>query len=158
MQTFANIWNYQFSIGGSPITVGTIVIALFLVIIGYAVSRALSKGLSRALIRRFTIESGQAAALETFSFYLFFVGVVVTALRLVEFPLTVFTIAGGALAIGVGFGSQELMNNFISGLIMLMERPVRVGDLVELGGTYGHIEAIGARHGISLHESSHLAC
>ena len=70
---------------------------------------------------------------------------VVTALRLVDFPLTIFTIAGGALAIGVGFGSQELMNNFISGLIMLMERPVRVGDLVELGGTYGHVEAIGAR-------------
>lgn len=145
METFSNIWNYPFTIGANQLTVGTILIALVLIILGYIVSRALSKGLSRALVRKFTIESGQASALETFSFYLFFVGVVVTALRVVDFPLTIFTIAGGALAIGVGFGSQELMNNFISGLILLMERPVRVGDLVELGGTYGHIEAIGAR-------------
>jgi small-conductance mechanosensitive channel len=52
---------------------------------------------------------------------------------------------GGAIAIGVGFGSQNVINNFISGLILLAERPVRVGDLVEIDGLQGSIEQIGAR-------------
>ena len=52
---------------------------------------------------------------------------------------------GGAIAIGVGFGSQNILNNFISGLILLAERPVRVGDLVEIQGLQGTIEHIGPR-------------
>ena len=67
------------------------------------------------------------------------------ALRTVNFPLTAFTFAGGALAIGIGFGSQNIMNNFISGLILMLERPVRANDLVELENTHGVIEHIGAR-------------
>jgi small-conductance mechanosensitive channel len=60
-------------------------------------------------------------------------------------PLTVFAFLGGALAIGVGFGSQNILNNFISGLIILAERPIRVGDLVEIDGLYGNIQHVGAR-------------
>jgi small-conductance mechanosensitive channel len=70
---------------------------------------------------------------------------VVFALWVAEIPLTVFTLAGGALAIGVGFGSQSILNNFISGLILLAERPIKVGDLIEVGGTFGQVENIGAR-------------
>jgi small-conductance mechanosensitive channel len=57
----------------------------------------------------------------------------------------VFTLAGGALAIGIGFGSQNILNNFISGLILLAERPIKVGDLIEVEGTFGQVERIGAR-------------
>ncbi|MFG0315709.1 MAG: mechanosensitive ion channel family protein, partial [Planctomycetota bacterium JB042] len=58
---------------------------------------------------------------------------------------TAFTILGGAFAIGIGFGSQNLMNNFISGLILLVERPIRVGDLIQVGDLLGIVERIGAR-------------
>jgi small-conductance mechanosensitive channel len=57
----------------------------------------------------------------------------------------VFTLAGGAIAIGIGFGSQKIVNNFISGLILLAERPIKVGDLIEVGETFGEVESIGAR-------------
>jgi small-conductance mechanosensitive channel len=63
----------------------------------------------------------------------------------VKVPLTAFTVLGGAVALGVGFGSQNIINNFISGLILLAERPVKVGDLIQLGDLFGNIEHIGAR-------------
>ena len=59
--------------------------------------------------------------------------------------LALITGLGGAIAIGVGFGSQNVLNNFISGLILLAERPVRAGDLVDIQGLNGTIEHIGAR-------------
>jgi small-conductance mechanosensitive channel len=67
------------------------------------------------------------------------------SLELVHIPLTVFTFLGGAIAIGVGFGSQNILNNFFSGLILLAEQPVRVGDLVDLDGLCGIVEKIGTR-------------
>ena len=67
------------------------------------------------------------------------------ALELIHLPLTVFAFMGGAVAIGVGFGSQNVLNNFMSGLILLAERPIRVGDLVDIDGLYGTIEHVGAR-------------
>ena len=69
----------------------------------------------------------------------------VFALWVSEIPLTVFALAGGAIAIGVGFGSQNVVNNFISGLILLAERPIKVGDLIQVGDTFGEVETIGAR-------------
>lgn len=60
-------------------------------------------------------------------------------------PLTVFAFFGGAIAIAVGFGAQHIINNFISGFILMLERPIRIGDLVELNGIYGHIRHVGAR-------------
>jgi small-conductance mechanosensitive channel len=92
-----------------------------------------------------SLELGAANAAETLSFYGLFVTFALVSLNLVKFPLTVFTIAGGAVAIGVGFGSQNVMNNFISGLILLFERPIRAGDLVSVEGTHGIVEHIGGR-------------
>jgi MscS family membrane protein len=66
-------------------------------------------------------------------------------MHMVNIDLTAFTILGGALAIGVGFGSQALINNFIGGLIMLAERPVRLGERIIFGGTDGIVEDVGFR-------------
>ena len=70
-------------------------------------------------------------------FYILLITVVLFALKLINIPLTVFTVLGGALAIGIGFGSQNLMSNFISGLILLAERPIRVGDFIQIGDLMG---------------------
>src|SRR5690606_18317118 len=75
-------------------------------------------------------------------------------LRMANVPLTVFTVVGGALAIGVGFGSQNIINNFVSGLILLLERPIRAGDFIEIGGTIGTVEKIGARSTLLLTPSN----
>jgi len=73
------------------------------------------------------------------------VGIVVFALVRVHIPLTVFTFFGGALAIGVGFGAQNIINNFISGLILLVERPIKLGDIVDVEGVRGTVTHIGSR-------------
>jgi small-conductance mechanosensitive channel len=66
-------------------------------------------------------------------------------LRSLHLPLTAFAFISGAVAIGVGFGAQNIINNFISGWILMSERPVRIGDIVEIGDATGVVETIGAR-------------
>jgi potassium-dependent mechanosensitive channel len=141
-----DVWEYKLLVlDGQAIRVGAFVLAIALIVSGYVLSRRASRTLERVLMSRLHVEAGAAAAIETLAFYLFFAAAVVTGLRFVHFPLTPFTIVGGALAIGVGFGSQNVMNNFISGLILMLERPVRNGDLVEVEGTFGHIVNMGPR-------------
>lgn len=144
--TFAELWNYPLiQLSGQAVTVGNILLAVFLLALGFFVSKLLSQVLAQTLGRRLHVDPGARDAIRTLSFYLIFVSFAFTSLNLVQFPLTIFTIAGGAVAIGVGFGSQNLMNNFISGLILHLERPIRIGDLVSVEGTHGIVEAIGAR-------------
>jgi small-conductance mechanosensitive channel len=66
-------------------------------------------------------------------------------MHLVHLPITAFAFLGGALAIGVGFGAQNLLNNFISGFIIMAERPIRLGDLIEIEGSFARVEDIGPR-------------
>ena len=70
---------------------------------------------------------------------------VVTILDLIHVPLTAFAFISGAIAIGVGFGAQNIINNFISGWILMWERPVRINDYIEIGGTTGTVEKINTR-------------
>jgi small-conductance mechanosensitive channel len=69
----------------------------------------------------------------------------VLALDLVKIPLTVFAFLGGALAIGFGFGAQVLIKNFISGVMLLIERPIKVGDIVQIGDIVGAVTNISIR-------------
>jgi len=69
-----------------------------------------------------------------------------TILDLLNLPLTAFAFVSGAIAIGVGFGAQNIINNFISGWILMWERPIRIGDILELGQERGRVEAINTRY------------
>jgi small-conductance mechanosensitive channel len=134
-----------FVVDDNAITVGKLATALLLFVIGFQASRIASRLLARLLSRRTSLDAGAADAIRGLSFYALLVVFFLFALRSVNIPLTVFTILGGALAIGVGFGSQNIVNNFISGLILLVERPISTQDIVEVEGTLGQVERIGAR-------------
>ena len=152
------VWNYELlEVENNPITAGKILLALLLLILGAWASRYLSQLFARRVLERFRLDEGVVAALQKFTFYLLFLAFFLWALRLVNIPLTVFTFLGGAVAIGVGFGSQNIVNNFMSGLILMAERPIKVGDLVEMDGTAGRVEYIGARSTrIHLGDNSHI--
>ena len=140
------VWHYELiAVEDHPLTVRTIVAALTLLILGIVLSRTVSRLLGRRIFPRFGLDEGAATAFQTLTFYFLVVFFTLFALQLVNVPLTLFTFLGGALAIGVGFGSQNILNNFISGLILLAERPIRVGDMVDVDGTYGAVESIGLR-------------
>lgn len=70
---------------------------------------------------------------------------VFTTLDLLNVPLTAFAFVSGAIAIGVGFGAQNIINNFISGWILMWERPIRISDFIEIGDTMGTVEQINTR-------------
>ncbi len=76
---------------------------------------------------------------------------VIYGLNTVRIPFTVFAFLGGALAIGVGFGTQTMLKNFISGVILIFERPFKVGDQVEIDGVVGRIRSIGLRASVIDH-------
>ena len=79
-------------------------------------------------------------------FYILAIALLVfTMLDLLNVPLTAFAFVSGAIAIGVGFGAQNIINNFISGWILMWERPIRIGDFLEVGDTRGTVESINTR-------------
>ena len=142
---FSDFWNFElWVIDQSGVTVRKVVTALVILILGLIVVKRAIKILS-ARLRRAKLQASAAAAAEKLLLYLGFVLVVLLALRTVNIPLTAFTFLGGAIAIGVGFGAQNLINNFISGFIIMAERPIRIGDLIELEGQCVSVEEIGAR-------------
>ncbi len=143
----ANIWYQELpvDIGGEPLSVRQIVLATLILVIGFGFTRAARRYLHSIVRSRTHVDLNAAASIERLIHYFLLILVVLFAMSMVGIPLTAFTIFGGALAIGVGFGAQNLINNFISGLILMMERPIRIGDLVEVDGRSGFIEEIGAR-------------
>jgi len=139
-------WNYHLTASErEPITPGKIVSAIAIFLIGYALARVSSRLLGKRVFPRLRLESGAAHAFQALTFYFLLLVAFLTALRMVQIPLTAFAVLGGALAIGVGFGSQTVVNNFISGLILLAERPIKLGDLIEVEAVYGTVERIGLR-------------
>ncbi len=146
LHDIAAVWSFQLTtIDGRSVTVGKVATAVLVLVIGAPIAKVVMHRIARRVLSRVGIQPGAAAAFGTLSFYAVLVCLVVFALWVSEIPLTVFTLAGGALAIGIGFGSQNILNNFISGLIILAERPIKVGDLIEVDGTFGRVENIGAR-------------
>lgn len=146
-QRLVGLWSYELTSaeGDNPITVGKVVMGALLLLLGFAISKRLSRLLGRRILPRLGVQEGAAHAFSSLTFYALATCAALMALRLVNVPLTLFTFLGGAIAIGVGFGSQRPINNFLSGLILLTERPVRVGDMIQLGEVTGIIEAIGTR-------------
>jgi small-conductance mechanosensitive channel len=122
-----------------------VVVAILLMLLGYVAAGVLARFLGRIVRRRSKVAEGGAKAIESLAFYALVTFVVLLSLDYVNIPLTAFTLLGGALAVGIGFGSQTIVSNFISGLILLTERPIQVGDIVEIDGTQGTVDRIGPR-------------
>jgi potassium-dependent mechanosensitive channel len=142
----AGLWDQElFAVQDERVTLGKLTTALLILALGWGAARGLARVAGRLVHRRSRGAEGAAKAVESLSFYVLLAFFVLLALRSMSIPLTAFTLAGGALAVGIGFGSQNIVNNFMSGLILLLERPVRVGDVVEVDGLLGTVERIGPR-------------
>jgi small-conductance mechanosensitive channel len=129
----------------SGVTVGMLVLALLILSIGAFFSSRFCKWLSARMKSRFRLEDNTAVMVEKFSHYTMMVIFLLVALGIVKIPLTIFALLGGATAIAIGFGAQQLFNNLISGVILLFERPIRIGDRIEVDIHSGTVTAIGTR-------------
>ncbi len=141
-----NIWNLElWVIDEHGVTVKKLAMALITLIVGFIFVKRIILFWIRGLLARVHMKETTTAAIEKIVNYFIVFLIVLFALRVVNIPLTLFTFLGGAVAIGVGFGAQNLINNFISGFIVMAEQPIKIGDLIEIEGTFAMVEEIGAR-------------
>ncbi|MFT7688822.1 MAG: small-conductance mechanosensitive channel [Candidatus Azotimanducaceae bacterium] len=135
--TLISISNYQLTLG-QLILIPTIALSGYL-LLGWVISR-LTKILTSREVSPDIIQIVRRA-----SYILGLVVLLITMLDLVNVPLTAFAFVSGAVAIGVGFGAQNIINNFISGWILMWERPIGINDFIEIGNASGTVEQIGTR-------------
>jgi small-conductance mechanosensitive channel len=109
------------------VTVGKSIGAVLLLLLGYRLLTFLTRRSEGLLMRRFQLGQEQAGTLRRWTNAFGLLALLLLTLNLAQIPLTVFAFAGGALAIGIGFGTQTLIKNLISGMIVLVERNIRVG-------------------------------
>ena len=147
METFAKIQNTTIlSIGdGQGLTLWQLEIALLTLLIGIWLARRVERKLSNRLQQR-KVEAGVVQLIRKLFYISVIVVLVITTLQLLGIPFTAFAFVTGAVAIAVGFGAQNIINNFISGWILMAERPIRIGDFLEIGDMLGTVEAINTRY------------
>jgi len=131
--------------GRIPVTLGMLLRAVLFFIIGYWIASLIARRIQAGLVGRGRLADAQARTLRNWAMIVVGVSLVIGTLAFMRIPLTVFAFFGGALAIGLGIGTQTLIKNFISGIIVLAERKVRVGDMVDVDGIIGTVTEINTR-------------
>ncbi len=143
---FDAVWDYEFGhVGDNPITVGKVVTLVVCMGLGAVLAKMLSRVLGRRILPHFGLNEGASHAIQSITFYSLSILFGVLSLQLVHIPLAAFAFMGGAIAIAIGFGSQDIANNFMSGIIILAEQPIRVGDVVSVDTVQGTVQHIGPR-------------
>jgi small-conductance mechanosensitive channel len=134
-----------FHIGKTGITpVLLIKVVVFMLLLTF-VSHQVRRFMQSEVLARTSMDAGQQFATARITGYLIFVVGMMVGLQSIGVDLSSLVVLGGALGVGVGFGLQNIVSNFVSGLILLVERPIKLGDRVEVGGTNGDVVRIAAR-------------
>ena len=131
--------------GDLVLTVRDLLLALLLIVGGGGLSRLVAAFFRRRIVQRLATLPHTRELAPRWIFFLLWALFILAALRVLGVPLTLFNFLGGAIALGFGFGAQNLCSNLISGVIILVARPYRVGDIVEIDGQAGTVLAIGLR-------------
>jgi len=126
-------------------TLGAALGLLLILIGGYALANVFTFFLKKVVLPKLPLQRGVPYAISTVTYYVLLILVALAGLSAAGFELNKFTVLTGALGVGLGFGLQNIVNNFVSGLILLFERPIHVGDTVDVGGLVGMVRRIGAR-------------
>lgn len=143
------LWSQTVTVDGAPrsvpVTVSNVIVALVTLIITFIAARNLPGLLEISALHRLRVEAGTRYAVSAICRYLIAIAGIAFAFRSIGFDWSQVQWIVAALGVGVGFGLQEIVANFISGLIILFERPVRVGDTVTIGNLTGTVSRIHIR-------------
>ncbi|WP_342360223.1 DUF3772 domain-containing protein [Terrarubrum flagellatum] len=136
---------FGFKIGDVTISFSSIVLALIVFALGVFLTKSSQTWLEEKFLPRTDLDSGLKDSIRTILGYVGFVAAAALAFSSLGLSLDRVAIIAGALSVGIGFGLQSIVNNFVSGLILLWERPIRVGDLIDVGGDQGVVRRINVR-------------
>ncbi len=136
---------WRWSLGTVDISLGDVLGFIVVLGVSFLLSRFIRFVLDEGLFPHLEMPRGVPAALSTGTHYLLLVFGFYLALGAAGVDLTKFTLLAGALGVGVGFGLQNLISNFISGIMLLFERPINPGDTIEVGSRSGEVKRIGIR-------------
>lgn len=134
-----------FRIGDVTISISNILSAVALLFIGILITRGAQSWLRTRFLPRTSLDPGLQHSVSAIFGYTCIAGVVALMLAAIGIDLQKITLVAGALSIGLGFGLQSVVSNFVSGLILLAERPIRVGDIINVKGEEGQVRRIQVR-------------
>ncbi|MCF8060583.1 MAG: mechanosensitive ion channel [Bacteriovoracaceae bacterium] len=134
-----------FEVSGHKISILSLLSAVAIFYTTTLISKMAERGVRRLLAERKDIDSGMKDSILRFTRYTILVVGGFVTLDTVGIKMSSLAAVGAVLMVGIGFGLQNITQNFISGLIILLERPIKVGDLVEVKGVSGKVMEIGAR-------------
>jgi small-conductance mechanosensitive channel len=136
---------FGFHIGNTQVSLAVLLASIIVFVLGYAAARLFQSWLDARVLKPAGISGGVRESIRTGEGYVGIAIAGVVAFSYAGFNLSSLAIVAGAFSVGIGFGLQSVVNNFVSGLILLAERPVKVGDLVVVGGEEGYVRRISVR-------------
>jgi small-conductance mechanosensitive channel len=139
------VLNANLGIGSINLSVGQILRFLIAVCASFVISRFLRFLLEEDVYHHFHLAPGTPYAISTMLHYAILLLGFVIGLGALGIDPGKITILAGAFSVGIGFGLQNIINNFVSGLILLFERPIKIGDVIEVSGNVGEVRRIGIR-------------
>jgi potassium-dependent mechanosensitive channel len=142
LETF---WAMSVKIGSLTVQVSDVGVFFIILWTTYLLSKLSRFFLEEEIFSRVRLDRGLPYAVSTTVHYIILLSGLVLSLTAIGVDMTKFTIVAGALTVGIGFGLQNIVNNFVSGLIVLFERPVKVGDTIQIDDIVGRVQHIGIR-------------
>jgi potassium efflux system protein len=144
-QAVREVLFYPIELGKISVTAGSILLFALSVWIAFWFARTIRAVLQDDVLPKMALPRGVGNSVSTLSYYALITIGLLVALAAAGFETSQFAIVFGALGVGIGFGLQNIVNNFVSGLILMFERPIQPGDVVEVSGTSGTVREIGMR-------------
>jgi len=140
-----SILTHPLKLGEISLTLWGVIVFVFSIYLAFWVAKTVKLVLHDEVLPKMSLPRGVANSVSSLSYYALLMAGLVVALAAAGFELSQLAIVVGALGVGIGFGLQNVVNNFVSGLILMFERPIQPGDIVEITGTSGRVREIGMR-------------
>lgn len=140
-----SIGKLGFNLGDIRISPGFVVVVVLVFYVALLISRGVQALLQKEILPRYGADTGVQMSISRLVHYAILTIGFFVMLRVLGFKLEQLTLLGGALGVGIGFGLQAIVNNFASGLILLFERPIKVGDTIQIGEEFGEVKVLGLR-------------